>query len=283
MKIMKRIFTVAMFVCAAFSTQAQVKMPQPSSNQTVKQEFGQGEIELNYSRPNMKGRSLYGSLVPYGKLWRTGANSATRLTFTDPVQISGKNVVPGSYALYTIPGEKEWEIIINKGFKNSGTSGYTEADDVVRFKVSPKKMQSAVESFTIAFANVQNTSIDVQIMWGTTLVEFPIKTEFTAKLRGEIEEALKGEKPPYWQAAQFYYEYDKDYKKALESVNGQLAQNDKAFWVWHFKAKVQYEMKDYQGAIESAQRSMDMAKEAKNDDYVKMNADLIANAKKNMK
>lgn len=280
---MKRIFTVAMFVCAAYTMQAQVRMPQPSSTQTIKQEFGQGEIELNYSRPNMKGREIYGSLVPYGKLWRTGANAATRLTFTERVQIDGKNVEPGSYALYTIPGEAEWTIILNKGFKNSGTNGYTETDDVVRFKVKPKKMNDAVESFTIAFANVQNTQIDIQIMWGKTLVTFPIKTEFTAKLRKEIEEALRGEKPPYWQAAQFYFDYDKDYAKALENVNGQLAQNDKAFWVWHFKAKVQYEMKDYNGAIESASKSLEMAKEAKNDDYVKMNSELIANAKKNIK
>lgn len=280
---MKRIFTVAIFCCVALTTSAQVRMPQPSSNQTVKQEFGQGEIELNYSRPNVKGREIYGKLVPYGKLWRTGANSATRITFSDPVQVDGKNIEPGSYALYSIPGESEWTIILNKGFKNSGTNGYTESDDVVRLKVKTQKMQDAVESFTIAFANVQNNQIDVQIIWGKTLVAFPIKTEFTAKLRTEIEAALKGEKPPYWQAAQFYYDYDKNYPKALENVNAVLATNDKAFWVWHFKAKVQNEMKDYKGAIESAEKSMELAKAASNDDYVKMNADLIANAKKNIK
>ncbi len=280
---MKKLFTVSAFCLAALAVDAQVRMPQPSSNQHIKQEFGQGMIELNYSRPSAKGRAVYGNLVPYGKLWRTGANAATRISFNEPVQINGKNIDTGSYALYTIPGESEWTIILNKGYKNSGTSGYTESDDVVRFNVKPTKIQTPVETFTIQFANVEAMKIDVQIAWEKTMVSFPIATNFTDKLRAEIEEALKGEKKPYWQAAQFYNDYDKNYAKALENVNKVLESNDKAFWVWLFKARVQEKMGDYVGAISSAEKSLALATEAKNDDYIKMNKELIAEAKKKMK
>lgn len=280
---MKKLFTVSAFCFAACMANAQVRMPQPSSNQHIKQEFGQGTVELNYSRPSAKGRAIYGNLVPYGKLWRTGANAATRISFNEPVQINGKNIDTGSYALYAIPGENEWTLIINKGFKNSGTSGYTESDDVVRVNVKPVKMNHAVETFTIQFANVEAMKMDIQIMWDKTMVTLPITTDFTSKLRAEIEEAMNGEKKPYWQAAQFYNDYDKNYPKALENVNKVLESNDKAFWVWLFKARIQEKMGDYAGAITSAEKSLALATEAKNDDYIKMNKELIAEAKKKIK
>ena len=117
----------------------QIKMPAPSSTQTIKQDFGMGAIELTYSRPNAKGRKIFGDLVPYNKLWRTGANTATKIVFNDAVELGGKKIDTGTYVLYTIPGVDSWEIIINKGVKNWGIDGYKESEDVIRFKVEPTK------------------------------------------------------------------------------------------------------------------------------------------------
>ena len=121
--------------CLALLSTAQVKMPAPSPTQTVKQDFGIGTIELTYSRPSIKGRKIFGDLVPFNKLWRTGANAATKIVFSEPVEMGGKKVDTGTYVLYTIPGIDSWEVILNKGLKNWGTDGYKETEDVVRFKV----------------------------------------------------------------------------------------------------------------------------------------------------
>ena len=153
---------------------AQVPLPQPSPTATVIQNFGIGKITLVYSRPSIKSRTLFSEnsdLAPLGKLWRTGANGATRLTFTEKVTFGGKDIDTGSYALYTIPGASEWEIILNKGFNNSGTEGYKESDDVVRFKVPAQNSTDLnVETFTMEFLNIKPESCDLSLIWGNTMV-----------------------------------------------------------------------------------------------------------------
>lgn len=269
----KLLFPLIVISCFSFGGTAQVKMPAPSPTQTVKQEFAIGSIELTYSRPAAKGRKIFGDLVPFNKIWRTGANAATKLVLTEPLEIGGKNVDTGTYVLYTIPGIDSWDIILNKGLKNWGTDGYKESEDVVKFRVEPMKMKEKVESFTMQFVDVKPESCELQIMWEKTVVGIPIKADFKDKVRGQIEAAMQTDKKPYWQAAQFYNEYDKNLPKALENVNKELERNAKAFWIWIYKAKIQKEMGDTAGALESSKKSMELAKEAKNDDYVKINED----------
>ena len=269
-KILMTGFAIAGF--ALLST-AQVRMPAPSPTQTVKQEFGIGSIELTYSRPVAKGRKIYGELVLYNKLWRTGANAATKIVFTEPVEMGGKKIDTGSYVLYTIPGMDSWEIILNKGLKNWGIDGYKESEDVVRFKIEPRKMKNKLESFTMAFSDVLPESCNLDIKWAKTLVSIPINSIFKDKVRAQLEAAMKTDKKPYWAAAQFYNEYDKNLPKALENATKAIEANDKAFWVWIYKAKIQKEMGDKAGALESSKRSMQLAVEAKNDDYQKINQD----------
>lgn len=269
----KLLFPLIVISCFSFVGTAQVKMPAPSPTQTVKQEFAIGSIELTYSRPAAKGRKIFGDLVPFNKIWRTGANAATKLVLTEPLEIGGKNVDTGTYVLYTIPGIDSWDIILNKGLKNWGTDGYKESEDVVKFRVEPMKMKEKVESFTMQFVDVKPESCELQIMWEKTVVGIPIKADFKDKVRGQIEAAMQTDKKPYWQAAQFYNEYDKNLPKALENVNKELERNAKAFWIWIYKAKIQKEMGDTAGALESSKKSMELAKEAKNDDYVKINED----------
>jgi len=256
------------------SVNAQVKMPSPSPTQTIRQDFGTGSIELVYSRPSAKGRKVFGDLVPDGKLWRTGANAATRVSFSHPVEIGGKKLDSGTYVLYTIPAEENWEVIINKGVKNSGIDGYKESEDVVRFKIEPLKTKTLVETFTMQFSDVKAESCKLQLMWENKVINIPIVTDIKEKIRTQIEAAMLTNNKPYWQAAQFYYEYEKNLPKALDNVSKAIEGNQKAYWMYLYKARIQKETGDTAGALASSAISLTLAKEANNNDYVKMNEKL---------
>jgi hypothetical protein len=272
---MKKILLSAVALCGiCLLSSAQVRMPAPSPTQTVKQDFAIGSIELTYSRPSAKGRKIYGDLVPYNKIWRTGANAATKIVFSDAVELGGKKIDAGTYVLYTVPGIDSWEVILNKGLTNWGSDGYKESDDVIRFNVPPMKMKDNIETFTMEFSDIKPESCSMDIKWERTSVAIPIVASFRDKVRTQIEAALQSDKKPYWEAAQFYNEYDKNLPKALENATKAIEGNDKAFWMWIYKAKIQKEMGDKAGAMVSSKKSLELAAEAKNDDYVKMNKDL---------
>ncbi len=276
---MKKLLT-SLFFASSFCTfaEAQVRMPAPSPTQTIKQDFGISSIELTYSRPSLKGRKMLGEVEKFGSMWRTGANAATRIRFNDPVEFGGKRIDTGTYVLYTIPQkDQDWTVILNKGITNWGTDGYKETEDVARFTATTKKLKPAKETLTMQFANVMPQTCDLQIMWEDYSVNIPIKTNFVDKVAKQLTDALKSEKPPYWEATQFYYEYGKDLPKALDMANKAIEQNAKRkpFWMYHYKAKIQKDLGDKAGAIATANESISMAKEAKNDTYVTMNEKLI--------
>ena len=234
-----------------------------------------GSIELTYSRPNAKGRKIFGDLVPYNKLWRTGANGATKIKFSDAVELGGKKIDTGTYVLYTIPGVDSWEIILNKGVNNWGIDGYKESEDVIRFRAAPTKSKAKLETFTMQFADIKPESCELQLTWEKTTVSIPVTTNIKDRLKAQIEAAMQTDKKPYWQAAQYYNEYEGNFNKALDNCTKAIDGNNKAYWMWLYKAKIQKEMGDKAGAKESANRSLELAKEAKNDDYVKMNEELL--------
>ncbi len=278
---MKKIMLAAVLLCG-LSGMAQIKMPAPSSTQKISQDFGMGKIELTYSRPNIKGRMLLkdnSELAPLGKLWRTGANAATRLYFSDNVMMGGKLLDTGSYVLYTIPAKDMWEIVINKGLTNWGTDGYKESEDVVRFKVKANKINGdAIESLSMQFANVQAESCELHIMWGNTAVSVPMSTNVKDRIRAQVVKALNADNvnpAAYGSAATFYYEWDKNNMKALENVKKATDANPKAFWMFLQTAKIQKDMGDKVGAKASAEKCIVLATEAKNDDYVRQAKDLI--------
>lgn len=270
----KRLLSSITLTCFVLLTAAQVKLPAASPAQTVKQDFGIGTIELTYSRPSMKGRTVFGDLVPFNKLWRTGANAATRISFSEPVEIGGKRLDTGTYVLYTIPGIDSWEVIINKGLGNWGTEGYKETEDVLRFKAEPMKIKKPLETFTMEFSDVKAETCSLDIRWERTSVSIPLIAGFKDKVKMQIEAAMKTDKKPHWQAAQFYNEYEKNLPAALDNVTKAIEEDKEAFWMWIYKAKIQKDMGDMTGAMESSKTSMELAAAAKNDDYVKMNKDL---------
>lgn len=278
---MKRlVLLLAVSMTASFSLTAQVKMPQPSPLQTITQDFGIGKVELTYSRPSAKGRKVMGDLVSYGTMWRTGANAATTIRFTEPAFILDKKIDTGIYALYFVPGEKQWELVINKGIKNWGLDGYDAKDDVLRVTVDSRKTKSHVETMTFQFTEMKAQSCNLAFSWEKTEVIVPIRVDIREKIRAQIESALQtAEKKPYWQAAQFYNEYDKNLALALENVTKATEANQKAYWIWLYKAKIEKETGNTEAARASATKCRDLARDADNPDYVKMAEELLKEMK----
>lgn len=280
---MKRIYTVivaAMLAGATYDAQAQgIKMPQASSSQTITQEFALGKITLTYARPNVKGRKIFGELEPYGAVWRTGANSATLVSFSDEVTIEGNKVPAGEYALFTIPGAKEWTVILNKATKQWGAYEYKESEDFLRIKVKPAKTDKLVETFTMQFNNVKPTSADFTLAWENTAVTLHLTADIDSRVMASIDEAMKGEKKPYFQAAIYYYENNKDLNKALEWVTAAEKANPDAFYIKPWKARIQLKMGDKAGAVATATEGIAIAKKMKNDEYVRLNEAIIKQAK----
>ena len=262
---------------------AQVKMPALSPVQTIKQDIGVGFIELKYARPSARDRKVFGNVVPYNTMWRTGANAATLIKFTDKVTINDKILDTGSYALYTIPGKENWEIIFNKGVSNWGTEGYKETEDVLRITVPVHKLKKAVETFTIAFENMKPSACDIHLAWEKTDVSFSVTMDVKEKLKAQIEAGMNADKKPYYQAAQFYNEYEIDLPKALTNVDKAIEANPTAYWIMLYKAKIQEKMGDFKGAIITSQQSMEAAKKADNPDYIKSNTDFQKAVKAKMK
>ena len=275
------IASAAILTIGTFTVNAQgLKVPAPSPSQTIKQSFGLGDISVDYSRPAVKGRVVFGDLVPYGKIWRTGANAATKLTFSDDITFGDVPVKAGTYALYTIPGKASWTVMLYSDLTLGGnTADYNNEKEVARISVPAKYTESKTESFTINIAKVKSTTATIELLWENTRVPIKIATEIDGKVMKNIDAALANDTRPYFQAASYYYDNDKDLSKAKMWVEKATEQNPKAFWVRLLKAKIELKMGDKKAAIATANEVIDLATEAKNDDYVKMAKELIAKAK----
>lgn len=278
---MKKIILSAIAACTLIVSNAQLKTPAPSPGQTIKQDFGLSTIELSYSRPGVKGRKIFGDIVPYGNVWRTGANNATTLTFGDEVTIGGTKIPAGKYGLLTIPEKNTWTIIITKQTDVTSPAAYKQDMDVVRVPVAVSKTKKAAESFTMQFANVKPTSCELQIMWDKSAVTLPIATDIDSKIMASIESAMKSEKPPYFQAAMYYMENGKDLNQALTWFNKAVEAQPNAFWVQHQWANCLAKLGQKNEAKAAALKSKELAIAAKNDDYVKLNDKLLKELAKN--
>lgn len=271
----KSILIVALLsISSTIAFSQSLRTPQPSPTQTIKQNFGVSSIELVYSRPGMKGRKIFGDLVPYGKVWRTGANSATYIKFNDDVTIAGQPVKAGEYALYTIPNMDSWQIILNKGVNKSGTE-YSEAEDVVRIPVKSTSLNMPVETFTMQFSNVKPSSVDLQLMWDRTIVSIPINTDIDKKVMAQINTIMNSDNRPYFEAALYYLDNGKDVNQALTWLNKAIDQNPEAYWAYHQKANALARLGRKDEARTAAMKSIDLARQAHNDDYVRLNEKLI--------
>ncbi|SDI24147.1 DUF2911 domain-containing protein [Mucilaginibacter sp. P25] len=279
---MKKLFTciITTMIFTAVNVYAQLT-PQPSSTQSIVQDFGLGKISLVYSRPDVRGRKIFGGMEPYGKVWRTGANSATVIKFTDEVSMEGNNIPAGEYGLFSIPGENEWTIILSKQPKQWGAYNYKEADDFLRFKVKTEHLKALTETMTLAFSNVAATTCDLQMMWEHSGFTIHMTTDIDVKVMAKIDSAMNTDKKPYYEALIYYYNNNKDMDKALAwATELEKDKNFPPFVPKLWKARILLKKGDKAAAIATAQEGAKMAADMKTDEYVRLNNELIAQAKK---
>ncbi len=271
------------FLTLVASQAQEINRPQPSPLAKISQNVGLSEVEIEYSRPAARGRVIFGDLVPFNEMWRTGANASTKISFSDKVMVKGKELKAGKYALYTIPGASEWTIIFHNNLEYWGTGGtqYKTEEDALRITVPTSKTAAPVESFTISIENLKMDGADLVLAWENTKVVVPFTTNTDEQMESQIN-AFMNPKPnyrPYYNAAAYYHEAGKNLSQALSWVDEALKINQ-GFWISHLKAKIQLDLKDYKGAIATAEMSMKAAEEANNNDYVALNKKLIEKAKK---
>jgi len=272
---MKKILFLAVALYFISSTEAQqLTTPQPSPTATIKQNFALSNIEISYSRPGVKGRKIFGDLVPFGNVWRTGANNATTITFGEEVTIGGKKVAAGKYGLVTIPNANEWTIIITKQLDVTSPSAYKQDQDVVRVMAKPEKTPFTIETFMITVDDIKSNSCNIGMGWENTWVSFPITADVDGKVMNQIKSTMEGDNRPYFNAALYYIDNGKDLNKAVEWLDKAYTQNPEAFWVLYQKARAQKMLGKKNDAVATSNKSMELAKKAKNDDYVSLNEKL---------
>lgn len=271
---------IAFVLFGTLSADAQLKTPAPSPASKLEQTVGLTDVTIEYSRPSKKGREIFGDLVPYGTMWRTGANASTKVSFSEDVTVGGQELKKGKYALYTIPGEDEWTIIFHNNLTHGGTGGdnYKAEEDALRFTVKPAKMGHSTETFTIDVSDLTNESANINLVWDNTKVTIPLQVATTQSVMASIEKVMAGPSwYDYYLSARFYAENGQDIKQAHDWMTEAVKMGgDEKFWVLRQASLIEAKMGEYNDAIEYAQKSLKLAEEAKNMDYIKMNKESIA-------
>ena len=271
---MKKLILLTFICSLSLSVNAQIKSPQPSTSQTVTQTVGLTNIELSYSRPSMRERNIFGELVPYGKMWRTGANKNTTITFDKDVIIGSKEVKAGTYAIFTKPNAQSWEVYFYSDTSNWGTPAAWENEKVVAsIKANVVAMPMEVETFTISFDAITNDSATLGFRWDHTYVAVPISFFTDTQVTKSIESVMSGPNAgDYYTAAVYYLNADKDIKKAKNWIDKAIEMRENpAFWYYRQQSLIYAKSGDKNGAIKAAKKSLAFAKEAGNEDYVALN------------
>ena len=271
---MKKLILLTFICSLSLSVNAQIKSPQPSTSQTVTQTVGLTNIELSYSRPSMRERNIFGELVPYGKMWRTGANKNTTITFDKDVIIGSKEVKAGTYAIFTKPNAQSWEVYFYSDTSNWGTPAAWENEKVVAsIKANVVAMPMEVETFTISFDAITNDSATLGFRWDHTYVAVPISFFTDTQVTKSIESVMSGPNAgDYYTAAVYYLNADKDIKKAKNWIDKAIEMRENpAFWYYRQQSLIYAKSGDKNGAIKAAKKSLALAKQAGNEDYVALN------------
>lgn len=258
---------------------AQVTAPQPSTSAKTEQVVGLTTVQLAYSRPSVKGRTIFGDLVPYNQNWRTGANANTTISFSDDVIVEGKQVKAGTYAIYSLPKPKSWTIYLYSKTDNWGLpEEWNEEHVAAQFEVKTQTTDSHIENFTLQIKDITSSMAKVQIAWEKTMVEFPIEVPTDKKVMKSITETLKDEPKArdYYSAAVYYLEEGKDINQAVEWIDIAMEmQDEKPFWMLRQQSLIYSKAGKKKQAIKIAEESLKAAQKAGNQDYVKMNKESI--------
>jgi hypothetical protein len=267
----------------SLGAQSPVRFPAASPNSTLRQQVGLTDIEVVYARPGVKNREIFGGLVAYDQVWRTGANAATKITFSTPVTFGDTRVEAGTYLLYSIPRRNaDWTVILQRDGQAWGSSGYNADNDVARASARATKLNRPVETFTIDVNNLRDGSATLDLTWDRTRVSVPLKVDVVPTVMAQIQQAMaaEGQKSPgfLFQSANFYLEHGGDLEQANRWIAQAVEAQPNAFWVAHVQAKILAKLNRKNEAIAAAERSRELAiaAEGPHSGYVKQNNDLIA-------
>lgn len=276
---MKKLLLIALMLTFSLTVSAQVKTPAPSPFSKLEQKVGLTDVTLEYSRPGMKGRTIFGNLVPYGKIWRTGANARTKITFSTDVTIDGQTLKAGSYSVFTVPNTESWDVIFYNDGKKSGTP--KEFDEkAVAAKTTAKvyKLPVKIETFTITFDDLSNSNATLGMMWEDVYVGVTFEVPTDEAVVASIKEAMSGPSAnEYFSSAVYYLQEGKDINKAKTWIDKavEMTKDKPRFWFLRQQSLIHAKAGDKKGAIAAAKKSLAGAEKAGNDDYVKMNKDSL--------
>jgi len=275
---MKKIMlSLALLATLSAGVDAQtLKLPALSPTAKVTQDFSMSSIELTYSRPSMRGRKIMGDVIPYGHVWRTGANAPTKIKIGEDLEIGGHRVKAGEYSLYTIPNRDKWEIVLNTGTGAWTADGFPKEFDVARFKIAPITVHEEVQTFTIGITDITFNSCKLELAWERTRVIIPVKANNEAVAENNIDKAVNTPSVPYFQAASYYYETNQKTAQALDYVNKAIEQNPKAFYMWYLKARIEKRMGHTEEAAAAAKKSIELAAGTPNElEYKRNNGKIL--------
>lgn len=284
-KLILPILALALFMMSAPEAAAQLKTPAPSTSATLMQTVGLTDITIEYSRPSMKGRTIFAAdgLVPFGETWRTGANAATKMTFSEDVQLAGKDVKAGSYAVLTVPGASEWKFMLYP-YETGNWGSYVEKDPAATFTVKPQNWSDKVETMIFVVDNITDNSADIILGWEKTGVAIPLTVHTDKQVMAQFEKMMAGPSDgDYYAMGSYMHSQGKDLEKALGYVRKVTAKEDARYWQTRREAVILGDMGKYSEAVEVANRSLKGAEEAGNQDYVRMNKASIAEWSAKMK
>lgn len=269
---MRKLITV-LFVSSTLLSFAQLQRPMASPLAKIEQRVGLTDLKIEYSRPSKNNREVFGSLVPFDEVWRTGANENAKFTCSDPVVLGKDTLQKGTYALFTKPGKESWELIFYSDASNWGTPDEWKEDNVVlKVKAPVKTLSESVESFTISFENLSTKSADLTLAWDKVKISVPMNVPTASKMMVNIDKVMAGPTSgDYYAAAEFYFKEKKDMKKAFEWATKACELRPEAYWMLRLKSQIQAETGDFKGAVVTAKKSLELAEKEKNQAYIDMN------------
>jgi hypothetical protein len=275
---MKKLVFFAFAALLSITLSAQLQTPAPSPAATLTQVVGLTDVSIDYSRPAMRGRTIFGELVPYGKLWRTGANARTKVTFSDDVKVGGKELKAGTYAIFTIPQEKTWDVIFYTEYQGGGAPAELDETKVAaRIQATTYPVEMDIKSFTITIDDITTNAAVIGVMWENTYVAIPFEVPTDTKVAAAIDKVMNGPgASDFYSAAVYYLSEGKDIGKAKEWMDKAMSMTENPrFWQLRQQSLIYAAAGDKKGAIDLAKKSLSAAEKAGNADYVKMNKDSL--------
>lgn len=275
---MKKLILFLAVLGTTFTSKGQIETPQPSPFSKVEQKVGLTDVTLEYSRPSMRNRVVFGDLVPYGRVWRMGANNNTKITFSTDVKVEGKVLKAGSYALFAIPSENKWEVVFYSSAGNWGAPQELDSSKIAaKVSVETFALPMTIETFTLSFDNLSNNGATLGVSWSNLYVGVKIEVPTEELVTVNIDRMMSGPSAnDYYAAAVYYYEEDKDAKQAKEWMDKAISMmSSPAYYQLRQQSLIYDKAGDRKGAIAIAKKSLEASKAAGSPEYVKMNTETL--------